>query len=95
MDLDLSVEEIEHFTINDNMIALPASEEDAKDVEIVRGPNIKPFPKTAPVENVISAKTLLKVGDNITTDHIMPAGAKLLPYRSNIPHLSNFCFTRL
>jgi aconitate hydratase len=94
MDLDLSVEEIEHFTINDNMIALPASEEDAKDVEIVRGPNIKPFPKTAPVENVISAKTLLKVGDNITTDHIMPAGAKLLPYRSNIPHLSNFCFTR-
>ena len=91
---DISVELPECFTINDNMIAAPASEEDADNVEILRGPNIKEFPQTAPVENVVSAKTLLKVGDNITTDHIMPAGAKLLPYRSNVPYLSNFCFTR-
>ena len=80
------------FLINDNGIILPASEEDAKNVEIVRGPNIKPFPTTKPLENSISAKIGLKVGDNITTDHIMPAGAKILPYRSNIPYLSKFCF---
>ena len=61
-------------------------------MEILRGPNIKPFPTTEPMADVIAAKTLLKVGDNITTDHIMPAGAKILPYRSNIPYLSNFCF---
>ena len=88
-------EEIEmpkEFLINDNGIILPASEEDAKNVEIVRGPNIKPFPTTKPLENSISAKIGLKVGDNITTDHIMPAGAKILPYRSNIPYLSKFCF---
>ncbi len=80
------------FLINDNGIILPASEEDAKNVEIVRGPNIKPFPTTKPLENSISATVGLKVGDNITTDHIMPAGAKILPYRSNIPYLSKFCF---
>ena len=80
------------FLINDNGIILPASEEDAKNVEIVRGPNIKPFPTTKPLENEISATVGLKVGDNITTDHIMPAGAKILPYRSNIPYLSKFCF---
>ncbi len=88
-------EEIEmptEFLINDNGIILPASEEEAKNVEIVRGPNIKPFPTTQPLENEISAKIGLKVGDNITTDHIMPAGAKILPYRSNIPYLSKFCF---
>ena len=93
-DLD-NYEEIEmpkEFLINDNGIILPASEEDAKNVEIVRGPNIKPFPTTKPLENSISAKIGLKVGDNITTDHIMPAGAKILPYRSNIPYLSKFCF---
>lgn len=80
------------FLINDNGIILPASEDDAKNVEIVRGPNIKPFPTTKPLENEISATVGLKVGDNITTDHIMPAGAKILPYRSNIPYLSKFCF---
>ncbi len=83
----------EEFIINDNMIISPASEEDAKDLEILRGPNIKPFPVSKPLEDNIATKAILKVGDNITTDHIMPAGAKILPYRSNIPHLSNFCFT--
>ncbi len=82
----------EKFIINDNMIEPPASEEKAANVEVLRGPNIKPFPKTEPLPAEIEAKAVLKVGDNITTDHIMPAGAKILPYRSNIPHLSQFCF---
>lgn len=82
----------EQFLINDNMIVAPADEKDAKDVKILRGPNIKEFPTTTALPQSIEAKTLLKVGDNITTDHIMPAGAKILPYRSNIPYLSNFCF---
>lgn len=86
------VEMPEHFIVNDNMIEPPASVEEAKDVEVLRGPNIKPFPKTEPLPDEISAKAVLKVGDNITTDHIMPAGAKILPYRSNIPYLSKFCF---
>lgn len=80
------------FAVNDNMIAKPASVEDAAEVEVVRGPNIKPFPESRPLEENISCECILKVGDNITTDHIMPAGAKILPYRSNIPYLSNFCF---
>lgn len=83
----------EHFTVNDNMIIPPASAEDAEKVEILRGPNIKGFPKTEPLAGTIKAKAMLKVGDNITTDHIMPAGSKILPYRSNIPYLSKFCFT--
>ena len=81
-----------HFLINDNMIVAPAPENEADRVEILRGPNIKPFPSTGALGQTITAKALLKVGDNITTDHIMPAGAKILPYRSNIPYLSNFCF---
>ncbi len=80
------------FLINDNMIDPPASEDEAKDLTISRGPNIREFPKTEALPAEIEAKTLLKVGDNITTDHIMPAGAKILPYRSNIPYLSQFCF---
>lgn len=87
-----TVEMPEHFTINDNMIEPPASPEEADSVEVLRGPNIKPFPKTELLPESITAKAVLKVGDNITTDHIMPAGAKILPYRSNIPHLSQFCF---
>ena len=83
----------EEFVINDNMIVPPASEADMDKVEILRGPNIKPFPKTAPLADSIEAKCSLKVGDNITTDHIMPAGAKILPLRSNIPAISKFCFT--
>ncbi|MBQ4557416.1 MAG: aconitate hydratase [Clostridia bacterium] len=83
----------EKFLINDNMIELPADENDADKVEILRGPNIKPFPETFPLEDNISCKVSLKVEDNITTDHIMPAGAKILPLRSNIPEISKHCFT--
>ena len=83
----------EEFVINDNMVALPADEKDMDSVEILRGPNIKPFPETAPLQADIDCGCSLKVGDNITTDHIMPAGAKILPLRSNIPAISNYCFT--
>ena len=89
---DLSVQMPDSFLINDNMIELPAPVEEMDSVEIQYGPNIKPFPATAPLLDTIEAKAVLKVGDNITTDHIMPAGAKILPYRSNIPYLSQFCF---
>ena len=82
----------ERFIINDNMIEKPIHEKDADCVEIVYGPNIKPFPSSEALPESIEAPAILKVGDNITTDHIMPAGAKILPYRSNIPYLSNFCF---
>ncbi len=90
---DISVTLPKTFIINDNMIELPAeTKAEADAVEVYYGPNIKPFPKTSPLADSISAKAVLKVGDNITTDHIMPAGAKILPYRSNIPYLSQFCF---
>ncbi len=82
----------ERFIINDNMIERPAPAEEADSVEIIYGPNIKPFPSSTDLPGSIEAPAILKVGDNITTDHIMPAGAKILPYRSNIPYLSNFCF---
>ena len=82
----------EAFKIDDSAILTPASPEEAKDLEILRGPNIKKFPDSIPQADSIRAELILKVGDNITTDHIMPAGAKILPYRSNIPHLSQFCF---
>ncbi len=82
----------EYFTVNDNMIEPPASPEEAEKVEIKYGPNIAGYPKTAPLEETISAECSLKVGDNITTDHIMPAGAKILPLRSNIPAISEHCF---
>lgn len=83
----------DEFDINDNMVALPADESSADSIEILRGPNIKPFPATSPLDEVIDCKCSLKVGDNITTDHIMPAGAKILPLRSNIPAISQYCFT--
>ncbi len=86
------IEMPEKFDINDSMVLLPASEEEADSVEVKYGPNIKPFPVGEALGEKIEAKAILKVGDNITTDHIMPAGAKILPYRSNIPFLSNFCF---
>lgn len=82
----------ELFMVNDNMIEAPASVEDAVNVEIFRGPNIKPFPVADKLSDSIDAEVALKVDDNITTDHIMPAGSKILPYRSNIPYLSKFCF---
>ena len=82
----------DEFIINDNMVAMPATPDEAKDVEVMYGPNIKPFPTSEPMGDDITAKAVLKVGDDITTDHIMPAGAKILPYRSNIPFLSQYCF---
>ena len=82
----------EKFKIDDSAVIPPASIEDAKDIEILRGPNIKPFPDSKPLGDSLNVPLVLKVGDNITTDHIMPAGAKILPYRSNIPHLSQYCF---
>ena len=82
----------EEFVINDNMIVAPVDEKDMDSVEILRGPNIKPFPVSEPLVQNIEAKCSLKVGDNITTDHIMPAGAKILPLRSNIPEISKYCF---
>lgn len=83
----------EHFKINDNMVVPPADEANMDSVEVLRGPNIKPFPQTSPLDDSIDCQVSLKVGDNITTDHIMPAGAKILPLRSNIPAISQHCFT--
>ena len=80
------------FKIDDSAVIAPAPESCADSVEVLRGPNIKPFPESKPQVDNFTAEVALKVGDNITTDHIMPAGAKILPYRSNIPHLSQFCF---
>ncbi|NLM75936.1 MAG: aconitate hydratase [Clostridiaceae bacterium] len=80
------------FIINDNMIIQPLPEEEAKKVEIKRGPNIKPLPSFDPISDTLEGKVLIKVGDNITTDHIMPAGARILPFRSNIPEISKFVF---
>lgn len=82
----------EHFAIDDSAIVAPASPEEAKELTVRRGPNIKPFPDSHPMTDTLRAELVLKVGDNITTDHIMPAGAKILPYRSNIPFLSQYCF---
>lgn len=82
----------EHFAIDDTGVLQPLPPQEAKDAPVLRGPNIQPFPKGRPVPDEIGASLVLKVGDNITTDHIMPAGAKVLPYRSNIPRMSEFCF---
>lgn len=82
-----------HFLINDNLIEMPASPAEAADIAVERGPNIKPIPVGKAPEKDLSCRLILKVGDNITTDHIMPAGTKILPYRSNVPKLSEFCFT--
>ena len=81
------------FIINDNMIALPASKEEADKVEVLKGPNIKSYPETSPLPESLHITCSLKVGDNITTDHIMPAGSKILPLRSNIPEISKYCFS--
>ncbi|MCH5303359.1 MAG: aconitate hydratase [Ruminococcus sp.] len=90
---DVEIEMPEKFLINDNMVIEPASVDEMDSVEVLRGPNIKPYPKTSPLSDKIEASCSLKVGDNITTDHIMPAGAKILPLRSNIPKISEHCFT--
>ncbi|ADL41792.1 aconitate hydratase [Caldicellulosiruptor obsidiansis OB47] len=85
------VEMPKSFLINDNLIVPPAENPD--EVEVIRGPNIKQFPQGKPLPEVVVGKVLIKLGDNITTDHIMPSNAKLLPYRSNIPYLSDYCLT--
>ena len=82
----------EHFLVNDSAVLAPLPLAEAKDAPVLRGPNIKEFPQSRPFTDSLTAKLVLKAGDNITTDHIMPAGAKILPYRSNIPYLSKFCF---
>ena len=89
LDISNEIEMPEKFLINDNMVVEPAPENN--DVEVVRGPNIKEYPVNGKLENNVSSKALIKVEDNITTDHIMPSNAKLLPFRSNVPYLSNFC----
>ncbi|MFV0314924.1 MAG: aconitate hydratase [Anaerotignum sp.] len=81
----------EHFLVNDNLIIPPAPE--AETTDVIRGPNIQPFPKNVKIPKDISGGALIKVDDNITTDHIMPSNAKLLPYRSNVPHLADYCLT--
>jgi aconitate hydratase len=91
---DLSVLDIKmpkHFLVNDNMVIEPAAS--AAGVQVLRGPNIQPFPVNTPLSDAVGAAVLLKMEDNITTDHIMPSNAKLLPYRSNIPHLSDYCLS--
>jgi len=81
----------DQFYVNDNLIEMPA--ENADGIEVVRGPNIKPFPINIPLTDTVKGRTLVKLGDNITTDHIMPSNAKLLPYRSNVPYLADYCLT--
>ena len=88
----LEVEMPETFLVNDSAVLPPLPEAEAASAQVLRGPNIKQFPKSKPFADTLDAQLVLKVGDNITTDHIMPAGAKILPYRSNIPFLSKFCF---
>lgn len=83
----------DRFRINDDGIIAPLPAAEAEAAEVLRGPNIKPFPETSPLDDHMEAAVILKVGDNITTDHIMPAGSKVLPYRSNVPKISEFCFS--
>lgn len=90
LDVDLDFEMPKEFLIDDSMIIKPAK--DGEEVEVKRGPNIKPFPINKPLGEKIEGKVVIKVSDNITTDHIMPSNSKLLPFRSNIPYLSEFCF---
>ena len=82
----------EQFVLDDSSVLAPLCADEAENAQVLRGPNIKEFPKSKPFADSLEAQLVLKVGDNITTDHIMPAGAKILPYRSNIPYLSKFCF---
>lgn len=89
----VSVELPETFLVNDNLVEMPATVEEAGQVCVERGPNIKPIPVGKAPEKDLRCSLILKVGDNITTDHIMPAGSKILPYRSNVPKLSEYCFT--
>ena len=93
LEIDLEVPQPERFEVNDNLVIRPAAPGEEDSVEVVRGPNIKPFPLGHALEDRVTGRVLLKMEDNITTDHIMPSNAKLLPFRSNIPHLSEYCLT--
>lgn len=93
IDVDLNIEMPEKFIIDDSMILAPAPTN--AEVEVVRGPNIKPFPIGKPLGEDVDGKVVIKVEDNITTDHIMPSNSKLLPFRSNIPYLAEFCFSTI
>ena len=93
LDVDLEIPQPEHFEHNDNLVIPPVEPGHEAEVEVVRGPNIHPFPLGKALAETVSGKVLLKMEDNITTDHIMPSNAKLLPYRSNIPYLSDYCLT--
>ncbi|MEG0269299.1 MAG: aconitate hydratase, partial [Clostridia bacterium] len=91
LEVNLEVDMPERFFANDNLIIPPASASEAEAVEVVRGPNIKPFPKAEALADSLTGSLLLKMEDNITTDHIMPSDSSLLPFRSNIPKLSEHC----
>ena len=93
LDVDLDIPQPEHFEVNDNLVIPPVEEGHEDEVEVVRGPNIHPFPLGKALADTVTGKVLLKMEDNITTDHIMPSNAKLLPYRSNIPYPSDYCLT--
>ncbi len=93
LEADLNIPMPEAFLINDNLILPPVEEGQEDTVDVVRGPNIHPFPVNVPLAQNVQGPVLLKMEDNITTDHIMPSNAKLLPYRSNIPFLSDYCLT--
>ena len=93
LDVDLEIPQPEYFEHNDNLVIPPVEPGHEAEVEVVRGPNIHPFPLGKALAETVSGKVLLKMEDNITTDHIMPSNAKLLPYRSNIPYLSDYCLT--
>ena len=93
LNVDLTIPMPQHFDVNDNLVLPPVQAGREDDVQVVRGPNIQPFPIGHALEESVRGKVLLKMEDNITTDHIMPSNAKLLPYRSNIPHLSDYCLT--
>ena len=93
LDVDLEIPQPEHFEVNDNLVIPPVEEGHEDEVEVVRGPNLHPFPLGKALADTVTGKVLLKMEDNITTDHIMPSNAKLLPYRSNIPYLSDYCLT--
>lgn len=93
LDIDLDIPMPETYNVNDNLVIPPVAPGEEDTVEVVRGPNIQPFPLGKPLADAISGKVLLKMEDNITTDHIAPSDAKLLPFRSNVPYLSDFCLT--
>jgi aconitate hydratase len=92
LTIDHTVEEPQQYDVSTSYFIFPETLKEKKDVDVYMGPNIKPFPKKGQLEETLRAKVLLKTGDNITTDDIMPSNAQLLPYRSNIPKLSNYCF---